>query len=124
MANRMAISLRALEVIEGSQLTGTVSFRDDVTESASIPTTAEYRVWDLDRNEMITDWTSLGEPAAQMPILLTPSDTSLESDSDNRRITGSRLRRRSLIVAADRGLSTQVIDVRHFRVRNAYGVDT
>lgn len=111
MADQIAISLETLTVNEGSQLPGVVNFRSRATGTGSVPTTAEYKVYDYERETVITDWTSLGTPAARMTFTLDKDDTRLDDALTKRSFS------RVLLIAADRGLATQVVEQRRFRVQ-------
>lgn len=121
MATRGAIVLDNTIVEEAGQLQGTVRFRDR-DGADSIPTTAEYMVYDLDHNRTITGWTSLGTPAADMDFTLDRSDLTLEGRTISDRFTGP-LFRRILTIVADRGLDTQVVLTRKFRIKNVPAVE-
>jgi hypothetical protein len=119
VATRGSLTLEKTIVNEGGQVDCTVRFRDRAGAD-SVPTTAEYRVYDLDNQRVITDWTSLGTMAADMNFTLDKDDTTLEG-----RPIGDRLStptyRRVLTVVADRNLATQVVVARKFRVQNVSG---
>lgn len=121
MADQIAIRFEDLTANEGSQLPVVVNFRNRVAGTASTPTTAEYKVMDIENEEVITDWTSMGTPDTRMTLQLDKDDLSLDQSRSRVEFSRSADQRRLLIVAADRGLSTQVIEQRQFRVRNVGG---
>lgn len=113
MADQVEIHLPKTVINEGSQFIATARFRTRAAAAASIPTTAEYKIYNLSRREIIQDWTSL-TPAAEIDITITASLNDLETNNKSHE-------RFELLVAADRGLSTQVVQAEPYRVTNVRG---
>ena len=99
---------------ERSSFSVTAYFRDS-SDAAEAPTTAEYRIDDLERREKITDWTSL-TPAVSIAIAITATENKILSHS-------STFERRQITVSADRGLATETRDTAQWQVENIQGWD-
>ena len=100
MADQIAIRLESLSANEGGRLPVVVNFRDRLTGTASVPTTAEYKIFDVENEQTITDWTSMGTPAARMTLTLDKDDLSIDQarsrvefsrSSDSRRMLKQRM---------------------------------
>jgi hypothetical protein len=85
------------KVQEESSFTATVYFRD--VDTATVPTTARYRIDDRTTGDAIRAWTDL-TPAASIEISITPDDNKIVSSS-------RRSERRQITVETNTGLDTQ-----------------
>lgn len=113
MADQVEIELPKTVYNEGSQFTATVRFRTRSSAAASTPTNVYYKLTNLSSGEAITAWTQVSE-ASEVSITLTPTQNTLR---DNTRV----LERMELLVAADYGLSTQVIGSAYYQILDLEG---
>ena len=113
--DRVELQLPKTLINEGSAFTATVRFRDSATKAASVPTTAEYKLWNTNLHEEIRDWTTL-TPAASIDIPVVAADNAIESKI-------SVIERVEFLVVADRGLATQVSEAAYYSIKNLGGID-
>lgn len=114
MTDRIEIQIPHTSVNEGSAFTATAYFRDEATQAALSPTTAEYRIDCIETGNQVKDWTTL-TPGESVSISITSTDNAIISDGNRREL-------KQLTVAADRGLSTQSLGRALYRVENLTGV--
>lgn len=113
MADQVAIHLPKTAVNEGSAFTATVSFRDRATASAAIPSTVEYKIYNISEGRVVRDWT-LVTAAAEVSIIV--------GAAHNKILRGTRQSERyELLVAADRGMATEVRGDARYVVNNVEG---
>ena len=115
MADQVEVTLPKTVYNEGTQFTATARFRTRATAVADTPTTVHYKIYNLTREEIVKDWTSVAA-AGEVSITVTASLNDLEDNS-----YGSVAERFELLVASNRGLSTQVIGRAPYKVRNIRG---
>ncbi len=113
MADQIVFFQRRDRALEGSRHVITVSFRDRATAAASTPTNVRYRLDDAHGCELV-GWTS-ASAAASVDIAITPTQNVMQNECE-------RAEKRVLTVAADYGLSTQVLDSVSYDLENARGV--
>lgn len=113
MADQVEISLPKTRVNERSQFIATVRFRTRSSAAASTPTTVHYKLSNLQTGETITDWTSV-TAASEVSITIPGASNQIRANSHS-------LERMELLVAADRGLSTESIGRRNYQINNVYG---
>lgn len=113
MADQVAIQLPKTVYSEGGQFTATARFRDRAAIVDSIPTTVHYKLYNLSTEEIVRDWTSV-TPAAEVSITVVASD----NDVSNGCSVSERI---EFIVAADRGLATQVLGVSQYTIKDIVG---
>lgn len=114
MADQVELALPKTVFDERSAFTATVRFRDRETATASTPTTAEYRLYNLTNQVVVKDWTSL-TPAAEISIAVESSNNAILSKGCTEAM--------QFLVAADRTLSTQVIESACYLIKNLEGAD-
>ena len=112
MADQVELALPKTVFDERSAFTATVRFRDRATASASTPTTAEYRLYNITNQTLVKDWTSL-TPAGEVSIAIDASNNVILGDG----ITEAM----QFLVVADRGLSTQTTETAHYMIKNLGG---
>jgi hypothetical protein len=112
MADTVAIQVPKPLVKEGSSFTATAYFR--ASGAASTPTNVYYRLDCLSTDTVLADWTSVSA-AANVSISITAEHNAIQSQCNRREV-------KQLLVAADYGLSTQVIDSAIWEVENLHGV--
>ena len=95
-------------VQEGSYLSATAYFRQ--SDAATTPTTVEYKIFNLDTDEIVKDWTTV-----------TPASSVSISNLAVTEIEDKRQERHELLVRADKNLATQAIGRRVYRVNNLRG---
>ena len=115
MADQIEIVLPQTIINEQSTLVATAYFRDRAAQSASIPTTIDYRLECLSTKREITDWTTVSSPAASNTISLSLDQNKILDD-------GNVWETKQLIVKTDSGLSTQVVKAITYKVRNLQGI--
>ena len=113
MADQVEISLPKTIFNEGSQFTATARFRTRSTAAASTPTNVYYKLYNLNTRETITDWTSVS-PASEVSITLTPTENTIKDQTHFKE-------RIEFLVAADYGLSTQVIGKTQYNITDLKG---
>lgn len=113
MADQVEIEIPKSIYNEGTQFTATVRFRTRSSKAASVPTTAHYKITNLSTNKVVRDWTAL-TAAAEISFTIAPTD----NDIDDKTHLQERM---ELLVAADRGMSTQSIGSRHYKIRDLDG---
>jgi hypothetical protein len=113
MADQVEIYVPQTRINERSQLIATARFRTRSTAAASTPTTVHYKLTNLQTEEVVTDWTSVGA-ASEVTITIPAASNKILSNSH-------RLERMELLVAADKGLSTESIGRRNYQIKNMYG---
>ena len=114
MADQVELALPKTVFDERSAFTAKVRFRDRSTASASTPTTAEHRLYNLTNQCVVKDWTSL-TPAAEISIAVDAGNNAILSKG----VTEAM----QFLVAADRTLSTQVIESAYYLIKNLEGTD-
>lgn len=113
MADQVDIRLPKTRYNEGSQFEVTAVFKTRASQADSVPTTAEYKLFNLNTREIIKDWTTL-TPAASITFTISATD----NDIRKRKSTYERIQ---ILVSADRGLSTQVIEDKTYLIKNLRG---
>ena len=113
MADQVEIYLPKTVINEGSQLTATVRFRTRASAAASIPTNVYYKLTNVSTGETISDWKSV-TAAAEVSITLTPTENTIRDKSHVKE-------RIEFLVAADYGLSTQAIGLKHYKIVDLQG---
>lgn len=113
MADQVEIRLSKTVIKEGTNFTAQIEFRDRDTAAADLPTTVDYKIYNLTRQSVVQDWTSRS-PSASISLFLAAPLTDL----DNNAVVDERF---ELIVAANRGLNTQAIGRAAYKVRNVKG---
>lgn len=113
MADQVAIQLPKTVFNERSAFTATAYFRTRSTGAASTPTTVHYKVSNLSTGEVAQDWTSV-TAAGNVSISITGSMNKIRSGDQNSE-------RMELLVAADKGLDTEVVGSAYYRVLNVFG---
>lgn len=113
MADQVEIRLPKTVYNERTAFTATAVFKTRATQADSIPTTAEYKLYNMSSGETIKDWTSL-TPAASISISVSAIDNKIKADY-------KPTERMALLVSADRGLSTEVLQETHYRLMNVGG---
>lgn len=81
--------------------------------SATIPSTAKYRLDCLTTRQAIKAWTTL-TPAAEIAISITGAENAIRDDSN-------AYEDKQLVVLTDEGLGTEQRQEIVYRVRNLYG---
>lgn len=114
MADQIEISLPKTRVTERSAFTATAYFRTRATKAAATPTTARYRIDDLESEEQVRDWTSL-TPGTSIAISITAGDNAIKSDSKHRET-------KQITVQAEHGTDSQVTQTAIWKVTNIYGI--
>lgn len=114
MADQVEISLPKTRINEKSGFTAIVRFRDRASASAAAPLTVSYKIFNVSTSDIVKDWTHISV-AAQVSIAIDGQDNLVRRSSNS-------FERIELVVAADRGLSTQVIDSAEYQVVNLHGV--
>ena len=107
MADQVEIQIPKFIVNERSQFVATAYFRTRASAAA------EYKIYNLSTQEIITDWTTV-TPAANVSITVKATENLIKADYH-------RMERYELLVAADRGLATEVLGRALYRVRNLGG---
>ena len=115
MADRIEIQFPQTLVQEETTFTATAYFRDRASKELAIPTTIHYKVVDPINRHTITDWTSIATPAGSNTITITTTENKIRDDAN-------LFETKMLIVKADSGLSTQVIQKKTWRVQNLEGI--
>ena len=115
MADQIAIYLPKSTIDEGSLFTVTARFRDRATATASTPTSVDYAVYNLSEKQTIVDWTSVSANA-EVSVNLGPEVNRIR---DNR----SKTERQEIIIRADVGLSTEVVQKAQYLIRNVGGYE-
>jgi hypothetical protein len=113
LADQVEIRLPKTVFNERTAFTATAIFKTRSSGADSIPTTAEYKLFNLSSKETIKDWTTL-TPAASISISVSAVDNKIKSDY-------RPSERMALLVSADRGLSTEVLQEIHYRLMNVGG---
>jgi hypothetical protein len=116
MADQIEIQFPQTIVQEETTFTATAYFRDRSTKLPSTPTTIHYKVVDASNRNVITDWTSVATPAGSNEIVITSTENKIIDDAN-------LFETKMLLVKADSGLSTQVIQKKTWRVRNLEGIE-
>ena len=116
MADQIEIFLPVTRIDERTQLTATVRFRQRSDNSASIPTTIHYRLYNWQQHEVVRDWTQVTPAAAEVTITLDARDLKIRDNTH-------QMERHGLTVVADRGLATQATAEKNFQIRNVGGWD-
>lgn len=114
MADQTEISIPKTRINERSGFTATARFRTRATAAASIPTTVHYMLYNLTTREIIKDWTSV-TPAAEVSITIDAQLNKIQDETNS-------YERIEMLVAADKGLSTQSVDTAFYRIRNVGGI--
>lgn len=112
MADEVAIQFPVKSVNERSQLLGTAYFRTRSTGAASTPTTVHYKVSNLSTNETVQDWSSISA-ASNVSLTITGAMNQIRG--------GGVSERMEILVAADKGLTTESIGQYTYRIKNVYG---
>ena len=73
VADQIEIQLPKTRYTERSAFTATVYFRDRAAKEGSLPTTARYRIDDLEAEQEVRGWTTL-TPANSIAIAITASE--------------------------------------------------
>lgn len=113
MADQVEIALPKTQFNERSAFTATARFRTRASAAASVPTTVHYRISNLQTKEYVTDWTSV-TAASEVSISVTAANNKIRDNTH-------KTERLELLVAADRGLATEVIGRVVYRILNVYG---
>lgn len=116
MADQIEIQIPNTLVNEETTFTATAYFRTRSTKAASTPTTIHYKVVDIGSRSTITDWTAVSTPAGNNDIVITSAQNEIIDDSNLRET-------KMLLVKADSGLATQVIETKMWRVTNLEGIE-
>ena len=112
-ADQVEIILPKTVFNERTGFTATARFLTRATGAALAPTSAEYKLYNLSNREMIKDWTAL-TPAVSIAIVISAIDNQIKQNyRPNERM--------ELVVSADRGLSTEVVQTAHYRLTNVGG---
>jgi hypothetical protein len=111
MADQIEIVIPRPTLNEGTGFTALAYFRTRSTSSASIPTTAKYRIDCLSTETALLDWTTL-TPASSISIPIAGQYNAIQSSGDEVK---------QLTVMANEGLSTQVLQDVRWTVEDLYG---
>ena len=113
MADQVEIQIPLTSVNERTQLIGTAYFRTRSTGAASTPTTVHYKVSNVSNDTVVKDWTTISA-AANVTLTITADLNKILSNHH-------RVERMEVLVAADKGLSTEAIGRAGYLVKNVYG---
>ncbi|HLA60917.1 MAG TPA: hypothetical protein VK626_01605 [Nitrospiraceae bacterium] len=113
-ADSITFTTNSQKIVEGSTVVITARFRNQASSADVTPTNVNYRLDEPVSRCVIQDWTSL-TPGTSVPITLT---------TDNNRVRNclAPVERRQLIVASDKGLTTEYRDVYLYDIKNLPGV--
>ena len=114
MADQIAIQLPKTLFDQGSAFTAKVFFRDRATSAASTPSLVEFKLYNTTVDKVIRNWTQV-TPASSVEIDIGSSWNEIQSDANSRE-------KINLIIIADRGMSTEVRDSRHYVIKNIEGL--
>lgn len=115
LSNQIEIQIPQTSVPEETTFTATAWFRDRDTQSASTPTTIQYRVDCLTTRREIVDWTSVSSPAGSNDIVMSATYNQILDDANN-------IEKKQLTVRVDTGLTTQVVRKKTWKVENLQGI--
>ena len=113
MADQVEIQLPKTVFNERSNFVATAYFRTRSTAAAATPTTVHYKLSNLSTKETVQDWTSVSA-ASNVSISITGAMNKILDESHV-------MERMELLVAADRGLSTESIGQSNYKIKNVYG---
>lgn len=113
MADQVEIRLPLTRFNERTAFTATAVFKTRATQADSVPTTVEYKLYNISQRETIKNWTAL-TPAASIDIAVSAVDNKIKADY-------KPTERMELLVSADRGLATEVLQTVHYRIVNVGG---
>lgn len=111
--DQVEISIAKTVVNERNQLPVTANIRTRSTAVAAVPTTVEYKLYNLSTGEQVRGWTSLSA-AAQVSFTISAVDNKILDDAHV-------MERIALMVSADRGLSTEAVGRTQYKIRNLAG---
>lgn len=111
--DQVEISLAKTVFNERTQIPVTARVRTRATALAAIPTTLEYKLYNLQTRELVKDWTSL-TAAAEASFTISATDNQIRDKSH----VDERI---DLMVSADRGLSTEAVGRVQYKLRNLSG---
>lgn len=118
--DQVEIQIPKTVVDENSAFTATAYFRTRATAAAATPTTVDYRIDNVSTRQNRTGWTSV-TPGTTATIPIKSSDNKIMQQTSYR-FGGSIWEEVQLIVAIDRGLDTEHVGHRTWRVENLYGI--
>lgn len=111
--DQVEISLAKTVFNERTQVPVTARVRTRSTALAAIPTTIEYKVYNLSTKEVIKDWTSV-TAAAEISFTISAIINTIRDKSH----ASERL---DVMVSADRGLSTEAVGRAQYKLINLAG---
>ena len=111
--DQVEISIEKTVINERTQLPVVARVRTRSTALAAIPTTIEYKVFNLSTGEVIKDWTSV-TAAAEISFTISAVINTIRNKSH----ASERL---DIMVSADRGLSTEAVGRVQYKIRNLAG---
>lgn len=111
--DQVEISLQKTVINERTQLPVIANVRTEATALGAIPTTLEYKLYNLSACKVIKDWTSL-TAAAQASFVISAINNAIE-------INSHEAERIDLMVSADRGLSTEAVGRVQYKIQNLAG---
>ena len=106
---------------ENSAFTATAYFRTRATAAAATPTTVDYRIDNTSTRTERTGWTSV-TPGTSVTIAVKSSDNKIQQQTSFR-FGGAVWENIQLVVSLDKGLDTEVVGHKQWRIRNLYGVN-
>lgn len=112
--DQIAISIPKSVYRENSSFSATAKFIIRSTATMAAPTTVEYKIYNISSNEVIRDWTTIAS-AASVTIDITSADNAIRDDRNE-------YERMALLVAADRGLTTEANELADYWLTNVEGV--
>lgn len=113
MTTQVEINIPKTVINEGTQFDVTARFRTRSSATASTPTNANWKIYNVSQGAVVKDWTALA-PASEISFTVAASLNDLDSNEGFNE-------KHQLLVAADLGLSTQVIQAVDYRVKNIRG---
>jgi hypothetical protein len=112
--DQIAIQLPKTRVSENTTFPVTAYFRTRATKAASAPTTVHYRIDCLSTHSELQDWTEVAT-GENVTITISSANNAIQQGT-------SRSERKQIIIQADRGLSTQVVNQATWLVNNILGI--